>query len=88
LFRFRTPNSAAQQYLKSVVQSLRSHQNCAKAFRHLLESDWLRNLHNRKSKLHQEALKEHIMRYLQWFQRDSGFNIEPCHRYDTGYRYR
>jgi histone-lysine N-methyltransferase SUV420H len=60
----------------------KSHQNAQKTFRQLLESDWLRNLHNRKSKLHQQALREHIMRYLQWLQRDSGFNIEPCHRWD------
>jgi hypothetical protein len=34
---------------------LKSHQNCGKAFRQLLESDWLRSLHNRRSKLHQQA---------------------------------
>lgn len=79
--RFRTPNAAAQQYLKSVMHDLKVHQNGQKAFRQLLECDWLRNLHNRKSKLHQQALKEHILRYLQWFLRDSGFTIEPCHRY-------
>jgi hypothetical protein len=54
-FRFRTPNAAAQQYLKSVLLDLKSHQNCGKAFRQLLESDWLRSLHNRRSKLHQQA---------------------------------
>jgi hypothetical protein len=41
--------------LKSVLQDLKSHQNCGKAFRQLLESDWLRSLHNRRSKLHQQA---------------------------------
>jgi hypothetical protein len=41
--------------LKSVLLDLKSHQNCGKAFRQLLESDWLRSLHNRRSKLHQQA---------------------------------
>merc|ERR1719266_1922720 len=36
---------------------------------------------NRKSKHHQAALKDHIMRYLRRFDRDAGFNIESCHRY-------
>ncbi len=69
-FRFRTPNAAAQQYLKSVLQDLKSHQNCGKAFRQLLESDWLRSLHNRRSKLHQQAGLERTRFFLnpaQWF---------------------
>lgn len=79
--RFRTPNIPAQQYLKSTALEFRHHQNYEKAFKHLLECDWLKNLVNRKSKLHQTALKEHIIRYLRWLDRDSGFNIEACHRY-------
>jgi len=79
--RFRTPSIPAQQYLKSTLFEFRHHQNYEKAFKHLLECDWLKNLVNRKSKLHQGALKEHIIRYLRWFDRDSGFNIEACHRY-------
>ena len=59
----------------------RHHQNYDKAYKSLLDCDWLRNIVNRKSKLHQSALKEHILRYLRWLDRESGFNIEACHRY-------
>jgi len=79
--RFRTPSIPAQQYLKTTALDFRHHQNYDKAFKNLLECDWLKNLVNRKSKLHQTALKEHIIRYLRWLDRDSGFNIEACHRY-------
>ena len=78
--RFRTPNIPAQQYLKTTALEFRHHQNYDKAYKHLLECAWLKNLVNRKSKLHQTALKEHIIRYLRWLDRDSGFNIEACHR--------
>ena len=55
-------------------------QNYEKAYKQLLACDWLKNLNNRKSKHHQAALKDHIMRYLRRFDRDAGFNIESCHR--------
>ena len=55
-------------------------QNYEKAYKQLLTCDWLKNLNNRKSKHHQAALKDHIMRYLRRFDRDAGFNIESCHR--------
>jgi len=79
--RFRTPTLQAQQYLKTVALEFRHHQNYEKAYKRLLECDWLKTLVNRKSKLHQTALKEHVIRYLRWLDRDSGFNIEACHRY-------
>ena len=52
-------------------------------YKQLLACDWLKNLNNRKSKHHQAALKDHIMRYLRRFDRDAGFNIESCHRLDA-----
>ena len=55
-------------------------QDYEKAYKQLLACDWLKNLNNRKSKLHQAALKDHIMRYLRRFNRDAGFSIESCHR--------
>jgi len=79
--RFRTPGVASQQQMKSTLQEFQKNQNHSKAWKHLLECDWLKNLYNRKSKHHQQALREHIFRYMQWFHRDSGFNIQPCHRY-------
>jgi len=79
--RFRTPGMAAQQHLKSSVQEFLKHQNQERTWKQLIDCDWLKNLYNRKSKLHQQALREHVFRYLEWFHRDSGFNIEPCHRY-------
>lgn len=79
--RFRTPGMAAQQHMKSAVQEFQRHQNHTKTWKQLMECEWLKNLYNRKSKNHQQALREHVFRYLQWFQRDSGFNIESCHRY-------
>lgn len=79
--RFRPPSVAAQQLLKSCLEEFQIHQNHDKIWKRLISCDWLRNLYNRKSKAHQSSLKEHIFRYLQWFQTDSGFNIEPCHRY-------
>jgi len=79
--RFRPPSAAAQQLLKSCLEEFQLQQNHDKIWKRLISCDWLRNLYNRKSKAHQSSLKEHIFRYLQWFQTDSGFNIEPCHRY-------
>lgn len=79
--RFRPPSSVGQQHLKATLLDFQHHQNHQKTWKKLLECDWLKNLYNRKSKVHQVSLKEHIFRYLQWFQVDSGFNIEPCHRY-------
>ena len=80
MFRFRSPAPAAQQYLKSIVTNFKVHQNYDKAYKQLLQCDWFRNFNNRKSKTHQAALKEHILRYLRWFDRDAGFSIEACHR--------
>lgn len=79
--RFRAPTQPAQVYLKTVVNQFKQHQNYEKAYKQLLQCDWLRTFNNRKSKLHQAALKEHILRYLRWFDRDSGFSLEACHRY-------
>ena len=58
-------------------------QNYEKAYKQLLTCDWLKNLKNRMSKHHQASLKDHIMRYLRRFNRDAGFNIESCHRFDA-----
>jgi len=79
--RFRSPSLQAQQYLKNTLIDFRKHQNYERVYKSLLECDYLKNIVNRKSKLHQAALKEHITRYLRWLHKDSGFNIEPCHRY-------
>jgi len=79
--RFKTPSATASQYLKSTVLDFQTHQNYEKAYKQLLACDWLKNLNNRKSKHHQAALKDHIMRYLRRFDRDAGFNIDSCHRY-------
>jgi len=67
--------------LKNTLLDFKQHQNYDKVYKSLLECDYLRNIVNRKSKLHQAALKEHITRYLRWLHKDSGFNIEACHRY-------
>ena len=80
-FRFRAPTHSTQVYLCTVVKQFKQHQNYEKAYKQLLHADWLRNFNNRKSKLHQAALKEHILRYLRWFDRDAGFSLEACHRY-------
>jgi histone-lysine N-methyltransferase SUV420H len=79
--RFRTPPQIVQNYLKTTLMDFRQHQNYDRAWKQLLQCEWLRNIINRKSKLHQVALKEHILRYLRWFDRESGFNIDACHRY-------
>ena len=82
VFRFRSPSLQAQQYLKNTLIEFRKHQNYERVYKSLLECDYLKNIVNRKSELHQAALKEHITRYLRWLHKDSGFNIEPCHRYE------
>ena len=79
-YRFRAPSLLAQQYLKNTLLDFKQHQNYEKVYKSLLECDYLKNIVNRKSKLHQTALKEHITRYLRWLHKDSGFNIEACHR--------
>jgi len=79
--RFKNPSSTASNYLKTTVLDFQVHQNYEKAYKQLLTCDWLKNLNNRKSKHHQAALKDHIMRYLRRFDREAGFNIESCHRY-------
>jgi len=79
--RFRSPSLQAQQYLKNTLIEFRKHQNFERVYKSLLECEYLKNIINRKSKLHQAAMKEHITRYLRWLHKDSGFNIEPCHRY-------
>jgi len=79
--RFRPPSAVGQQHLKTTLLDFQRQQNHQTTWKKLLECDWLKNLYNRKSKAHQVSLREHIFRYLQWFQSDSGFNIEPCHRY-------
>jgi len=79
--RFRAPSLQAQQYLRNTLLEFKKHQNYEKVYKSLLECDYLKNIVNRKSKLHQASLKEHITRYLRWLHKDSGFNIEACHRY-------
>ena len=79
--RFRTPSLQAQQYLKNTLLDFKQHQSYDKVYKSLLECDYLKNIVNRKSKHHQAGFKEHITRYLRWLHKDSGFNIEACHRY-------
>lgn len=81
MLRFRTPSLQAQQYLKNTLLDFKQHQSYDKVYKSLLDCDYLKNIVNRKSKHHQAGFKEHITRYLRWLHKDSGFNIEACHRY-------
>jgi len=79
--RFRSPRQVHQNYFKSVVTKFRTHQDYEKAYTQLMGCEWFVSMTRRRSKIWQKGLKEHIFRFLTVFDKESGFIIEPCHRY-------
>jgi len=79
--RFRSPRQTHQTYLKNVVTKFQQHQDYEAAYNELLGCDWFTSMTRRRNKLWQKKLKEHIFRFLNVFDENAGFLIEPCYRY-------
>lgn len=79
--RFRSPRQTHQTYLKSVVEKFQLHQDYEKAYNELLACEWFISMTRRRNKMWQKKLKEHIFRFLNVFDQNAGFLIEPCYRY-------
>ncbi|CAH1962152.1 unnamed protein product [Acanthoscelides obtectus] len=75
--RFRAPRTNNGE-LKSIIEDFMKDQNYEKAFKRIIKGDWMPRI---KSKIQTKKLEEHIYRYLNMFDKDSGFVIEPCYRY-------
>ncbi|VEN38132.1 unnamed protein product [Callosobruchus maculatus] len=75
--RFRAPRTNNAE-LKNIIEDFIKDQNYEKAFKRITKGDWMPRI---KSKIQMKKLEEHIYRYLNVFDKDSGFVIEACYRY-------
>ncbi|XP_071745641.1 uncharacterized protein [Lepeophtheirus salmonis] len=78
--RFRPPKESDTKSLRKSVLDFIQNQNFETTYKELMLVDWTKTL-NKRSKVSQASLKEHIFRYLRMFDLKSGFIISPCHRY-------
>lgn len=65
--------------LKSVIDTFEQNQSMKKAFETIWNPEYIPNHLFKESK--KKLVKDHIERYIGMFYLDSGFKIEPCHRY-------
>ncbi|KAB7494133.1 Histone-lysine N-methyltransferase KMT5B-A [Armadillidium nasatum] len=76
------PLRGSKEELHTIVKEFKEHQDYTKAFKQLMSGDWVPSiLFHLKSKLSQSYIKEHILRYLRIFDKESGFEVKPCNRY-------
>lgn len=79
--RFKPPR-VSQDYLKSVVLEFKKHQTYEATFNKLVSGDWANSYYHTRDSRHQKLFKEHVFRFLRMFDKNSGFEIQPCYRYD------
>jgi len=55
-------------------------QNYELVFEKLTSGEWANNIYHNRSPRHQKLLKEHVFRFLRMFDKNAGFEIQPCYR--------
>lgn len=82
--RFKPPLKTTMHRWKLVLEKFRKNQDYEGTYKGFFEADesgFLQNFISSKSKNQKQALKYHVFRFLQMFDKNSGFEILPCHRY-------
>ncbi|XP_076362405.1 uncharacterized protein LOC143253079 [Tachypleus tridentatus] len=77
--RFRQPK--VDQDLKQIIVNFIQHQNYEKAYKQLTEGEWMTTMLLSRSKHQQQIFREHVFRYLRMFDKEAGFEMQPCKRY-------
>ncbi|RWS31418.1 histone-lysine N-methyltransferase SUV420H1-A-like isoform X2 [Leptotrombidium deliense] len=75
--RFK-PLKVSKEYLKSVILDFKKNQNYEITFQKLISSD-LSSYYRTKNARQQKLFKQHLFRYLRMFDKNSGFEIQPCY---------
>ncbi|XP_066957688.1 histone-lysine N-methyltransferase Suv4-20 isoform X2 [Macrobrachium rosenbergii] len=79
--RYR-PLRGSKDELRTIIEDFIVHQDYEKAFKQLVSGDWMPwTFFITKNKAVQAAFKEHVLRYLRVFDKESGFVVKPCYRY-------
>ncbi|XP_022244918.1 histone-lysine N-methyltransferase KMT5B-B-like [Limulus polyphemus] len=77
--RFRQPK--VDQDLKQIIVNFIQHQNYEKAYKQLSDGEWMTTMLFSRSKHQQQIFREHVFRYLRMFDKEAGFEMQPCKRY-------
>ncbi|XP_074597854.1 histone methyltransferase 4-20 [Brevipalpus obovatus] len=80
--RFKPPR-VSQDYLKSVVLQFKKNQNYELAFNKLVAGDWANSFYHSRDARQKKLFQEHVYRFLRIFDKNSGFEIQPCLRYSA-----
>lgn len=79
--RYR-PLRGNKDHLLGIIEDFIQHQDYEKAFKQLVSGDWMPwTFFITKNKTLQATFKEHVIRYLRVFDKDSGFVVKACYRY-------
>lgn len=79
--RYR-PLRGSKDDLRTIIEDFIVHQDYEKAFKQLISGDWMPwTFFITKNKTVQSAFKEHVLRYLRVFDKESGFVVKACYRY-------
>lgn len=79
--RYR-PLRGNKDELRTIIEDFIEHQDYEKAFKQLVSGDWMPwTFFITKNKALQACFKEHVLRYLRVFDKDSGFVVKACYRY-------
>ncbi|XP_052064281.1 histone-lysine N-methyltransferase KMT5B-like isoform X1 [Mytilus californianus] len=79
--RHRPMKTDLQQSCKEIMKRFVEKQNYEKAYREFSALAPVKSFFVTKLKSQQVIVKDHLFRYLRMFDKDSGFEILPCHRY-------
>ncbi|KAI1296519.1 Histone-lysine N-methyltransferase Suv4-20 [Halotydeus destructor] len=80
--RFRTPK-VSKESLKLAVTQFREDQEYEDTFQRLTSGEWANSFYRNRPVRQQKLIKEHFYRYLRIFDKNSGFEIQPCTRYSA-----
>ncbi|XP_063399629.1 uncharacterized protein LOC134684276 [Mytilus trossulus] len=79
--RHRPLKADLQQSCKEIMKRFVEKQNYEKSYREFSGLAPVKSFFVTKLKSQQVIVKDHLFRYLRMFDKDSGFEILPCHRY-------
>ncbi|ESN99025.1 hypothetical protein HELRODRAFT_162504 [Helobdella robusta] len=75
------PLKVNNEILRLLIEKFCKHQNYERAYLNLITCSFLTSYFASKTSNQLLALKEHLFRYLRIYDKNSGFELQPCFRY-------